>query len=91
MVDHMDIEELCHRLDLLGQLFVGPAGLELSGGVVVCEDDPHGQRLEHNGKEDADIHQGARDAPMGERIDALALIPRWCFRPTIGSRSLPPR
>tara|TARA_Y100001001_G_scaffold163033_1_gene191058 strand:- start:1471 stop:1818 length:348 start_codon:yes stop_codon:yes gene_type:complete len=41
---------------------------------IMGQDDTHGKRLEYNGKKDAHVHQGARDAPMGKRIDTLDLV-----------------
>ena len=74
MVQNGDIEKLGRLLDFFGQLSVLLAGLQLPGGVVMCQDNAHGKCFEDNGKKNAHVHHGSRDPTMGQWIDALDLI-----------------
>ena len=56
MIEDLDIEELGGPLDFVGDVPVRLAGLQFSAGVVMGEQDSHGERFEHYGKEDTQIH-----------------------------------
>ena len=74
MIEDLDIEELGGPLDFVGDVPVRLAGLQFPTGVIVCEQDAHGEGLEHHGKEDAQIYQGSRDSALRDLIDALDLV-----------------
>ena len=74
MIEHLDIKKLRRPLDFLGQLFIHFTGLQLTRWVVMCQDNPHGKRLEYDGKKDSHIHQGSRDTTMGQWINSFDLV-----------------
>ena len=71
VIEHFDIEECSSPFYFLSELFIGLTGLEVSRGVVMGKTNSSRSSLEHHGKEDAQVHYGTRDAPIGHLIDAL--------------------
>jgi len=54
-----------------GEVFVGLAGLQVAGGVVVADDDADGAELEGFFKDDTGVDDGGGDAALADDLDVF--------------------